>query len=419
MSSILPLLLSLLLPAASAEQESLLPTQSLSDGKTLLSPSEEFELGFFSPTGSSNRYLGIWYHKIPVQTVVWVANRIAPLHDKSGLLTIRPDGNLAVIDGEGSILWWTHLPSVADTSFAVLMDTGNLVLYTNNGDMGRAVSWQSFDHPTDTLLPGMRIGYDGKSNRSRRLTSWRNSADPAPGVFTYGLDHGDADQFFIWNGSRRHWRSGSWNGRSFNQIPGASNIFLFHFSLVKVEDEAYFEYSALYNNTRLKMDISGEIKCMLWYDTSRAWGVAWFAPSSSCGLYGSCGVNSICSEFEQAKCKCLPGYDPAPSPEVGCRRRRELVCGVEHGYLPAGKLKVPDMESLVEAKSVGLCRTECSKDCNCTAYVFANANGHGGSQCLHWFGGLVDVASMKEPYGAQHIFLKVSPSDLGNVLRVV
>jgi hypothetical protein len=50
-------------------------TQFIRDGDTIVSADGTYELGFFSPGKSRNRYLGIWYGKIPVQTVVWVANR--------------------------------------------------------------------------------------------------------------------------------------------------------------------------------------------------------------------------------------------------------------------------------------------------------------------------------------------------------
>ena len=56
-------------------------TQFIIDGDTVVSANGTYELGFLSPGKSKNRYLGIWYGKIPVQTVVWVANREAPLND--------------------------------------------------------------------------------------------------------------------------------------------------------------------------------------------------------------------------------------------------------------------------------------------------------------------------------------------------
>ena len=64
-------------------------SKSLSDGRTLVSKNGSFELGFFSPGSSKNCYVGIWYKNIPVKTVVWVANRLNPINDSSGLLIIN------------------------------------------------------------------------------------------------------------------------------------------------------------------------------------------------------------------------------------------------------------------------------------------------------------------------------------------
>ena len=68
--------------------DSITPSQRLSDGDTIVSREGNFALGFFSPGSSKNRYLGIWYKNIPVQTVVWVANKVRPINDSSGILMI-------------------------------------------------------------------------------------------------------------------------------------------------------------------------------------------------------------------------------------------------------------------------------------------------------------------------------------------
>ena len=64
-----------------------------------------FELGFFSPGKSKNRYLGIWYKKISEGTVVWVANRETPINDTSGVLKVGRDGNLLLFNGGNNMVW--------------------------------------------------------------------------------------------------------------------------------------------------------------------------------------------------------------------------------------------------------------------------------------------------------------------------
>ncbi|KAL2519341.1 G-type lectin S-receptor-like serine/threonine-protein kinase [Abeliophyllum distichum] len=73
--------------------DTLSTTQILRDGETMVSSDGSFELGFFSPENSNNRYVGMWYKKIPVTTVVWVANREVPLTNKSGVVEIDNQSN--------------------------------------------------------------------------------------------------------------------------------------------------------------------------------------------------------------------------------------------------------------------------------------------------------------------------------------
>ena len=66
--------------------------QIIRDGDTITSPGGSFELGFFSPDNSKNRYLGIWYKKVATGTVVWVANRQIPLTHSSGVSNLTDQG---------------------------------------------------------------------------------------------------------------------------------------------------------------------------------------------------------------------------------------------------------------------------------------------------------------------------------------
>ncbi|RXH83015.1 hypothetical protein DVH24_003513 [Malus domestica] len=48
--------------------------------------------------------------------------------------------------------------------------------------------WQSFDYPSDTWLPGMKLGWDLRTGLKQLLSSWKDSEDPSPGDFTYGIE---------------------------------------------------------------------------------------------------------------------------------------------------------------------------------------------------------------------------------------
>ncbi|KAL0301125.1 UNVERIFIED_CONTAM: G-type lectin S-receptor-like serine/threonine-protein kinase [Sesamum radiatum] len=105
----------------------LLPNQTIVVGQTLMSESQVFEMGFFSPGNSRNRYLGIWYVSTP-DVVVWVANRDEPVPDSGEvLLAIAGNGDL-VISSAGRVVWSTNSSGVAASPVLQLLDTGNLVL---------------------------------------------------------------------------------------------------------------------------------------------------------------------------------------------------------------------------------------------------------------------------------------------------
>jgi hypothetical protein len=104
-------------------------SQSISDGgRSLVSKYGSFELGFFSPGSSSNRYLGIWYKNIPLRTVVWVANRRHPIKDLSGVLMVNGSGNLLLLDQNRTVVWSANSTKKARNPIAQLLESGNLVL---------------------------------------------------------------------------------------------------------------------------------------------------------------------------------------------------------------------------------------------------------------------------------------------------
>ena len=151
-------------------------TQPIRDGDgggdVLVSNGEMFALGFFSPSKSNYRYVGIWYHKIPEKTVVWVANRDNPINNTSGFLSIDTKGNLVPFDNNDQTVpvWSTNSPSLPTNEYSVaqLLDSGNLVLFQNES---KKLLWQSFDYPTNTMLPNMKLGLDRRTGLNWFLTS--------------------------------------------------------------------------------------------------------------------------------------------------------------------------------------------------------------------------------------------------------
>lgn len=144
-------------------------TLIIKDPNTISSPKHVFKFGFFTPSNTTNRYLGIFYAATET-TVVWVANRDNPLTDFSGAVVLSDRGNLLLINGRNETVWSTNVTTSStamnskhDISVRIL-DIGNLVV---RDEAAGAIIWESFSQPSDVFLPTMKLSHDtntGKRN---------------------------------------------------------------------------------------------------------------------------------------------------------------------------------------------------------------------------------------------------------------
>ncbi|XP_044496996.1 G-type lectin S-receptor-like serine/threonine-protein kinase At4g27290 isoform X2 [Mangifera indica] len=211
--------LAFFLAKISIASDTVSPKQSINGSQTIVSSGKKFELGFFTPGNANDQYLGIWYKNIPVKTVVWVANRNKPLRNSSGILTFGKDGMLVILNQEGDVIWSSSSTHTAKSPVAQLLDTGNFVLKDASDSKVENYVWQSFDYPSDTLLPGMKLGWNLKTGLNRYLTSWKSSDDPSFGNYSYGLNRGGLPQFVLSRGSTVLFRSGPWCNTQFSGAP--------------------------------------------------------------------------------------------------------------------------------------------------------------------------------------------------------
>ncbi|XP_071914816.1 G-type lectin S-receptor-like serine/threonine-protein kinase LECRK3 [Coffea arabica] len=145
---------------------SLTPTGNSS---SWLSPSGIFALGFYQ---QRNGYaVGIFLAGIPQKTAVWTANRDSPIFSSNVSLILSTDGRLILQQPEGQDI--TVVDPSEPISSASMLDSGNFVLY----DSVKRIIWQSFEHPTNSLLPGQRLAAD------QELISSASETDDSKGIF--------------------------------------------------------------------------------------------------------------------------------------------------------------------------------------------------------------------------------------------
>lgn len=362
--------------------DTIYPGQYLSVNQTISSRNGRFELGFFKPVNSTHYYVGIWYSKLPVQTLVWVANRDKPILDPTtSTLQISEKGDLFIFNQSEIPLWSTNSSSNSmsfSTVVAVLEDSGNLVLRTSS-----VIVWQSFDHPTDTWLSGAKLGINKMTNAGQVYVSWRNSTDPASGPFSVKLDPNGTTMYYILKNGIKHWTCGMWLERvsSFSTDTVAINYTTVNF--VSNGEEHFYNYSVTNSSVlvRFVMDVSGQLQQLVWREDVQKWETIWAKPKDKCEVYAFCGANGACNQFSRwTTCKCLHGFRPK-SPRQwntgnytdGCLRRTPLQCnsGAKDGFKVIPNNRVPANEvNLTNIKSMEDCKSACLRDCSCTAYTY-------------------------------------------------
>nr|BAA92837.1 S60 S-locus receptor kinase [Brassica oleracea] len=396
-------------------------TFTISGNRTLVSPGDVFELGFFKTTSSSRWYLGIWYKKVYFRTYVWIANRDNPLSSSIGTLKIS-NMNLVLLDHSNKSVWSTNLTRGNERSpvVAELLANGNFVMrFSNNNDENEFL-WQSFDFPTDTLLPEMKLGYNLKTGLNRILTAWRNLDDPSSGDYYYKLEKRELPEFYVLrNGFEIH-RSGPWNGVRFSGIPENLKLSYMVYNFTENSEEVAYTFrmtnSSIYS--RLKVSSDGYLQRLTLIPKSILWNLFWSSPVDiRCDVYKVCGRYSYCDGNTSPLCNCIQGFDPWNMEQwnmgeaaSGCIRRTPLRCS-DDGFTRMRRMKLPETTNAIVDRSIGVkeCEKRCLSDCNCTA--FANADiRNGGTGCVIWTGELEDIRTYYDD--GQDLYVRLAAADL-------
>ncbi|KAH8480038.1 hypothetical protein H0E87_030313 [Populus deltoides] len=286
-----------------------------------------------------------------------VANRDRPLLDDGAVLAVdTDDGNLKILDENGDPFWSTALQSTSKPGnrLAKLLDSGNLVLCDSN-TLLTTILWQSFQHPTDTFLLGMKMNGDLK------LTSWKSQVDPKEGNFTFQLDE-ETDQFVISDGYIKHRTSG--NSSDF-------------FSSERMPDRI------------------GELQ--YWsFDVNTNWSLQWLGPGDKCSVFNACGNFGSCNLYN----------------------RSAAACGKNGTFLTLKNMRVGQTDNSFVVEDEKKCREECLDKCQCQAYSFVKEEVKirrdrqpGKNTCLIWMDDLKDLQE-EYSYDGPDLFVRVPIADI-------
>ncbi|KAH0658451.1 hypothetical protein KY289_027199 [Solanum tuberosum] len=398
-----------------------------------------FAFGFTPAVGTNDQYqLAIWFAQIPGdRTLVWSPNINSPV-SKDAILEFGTTGNLLLMDGDTTV--WASNTSEAGVELAVMSENGNFILYSTNLS---TIAWQSFSHPSDTLLPGQSLTV------SLELTS---SKSPSHGGYytlkmlqqptslslalTYNVpNYYDSSPEFYSNFSY-------WSGPDISNVTGDVTAVLdkagsFGIVYGSSSDGAVYVYkndgdygglSSAVNQTnsnvpsilrRLTLEVNGNLRLYRWdndVNGSRQWVPEWAAVSNPCDISGVCG-NGICNldrSKTNASCTCLPGTSTEGN-DVSCSGNPSVTgkCGPQHENLMS-QFKISTVQKtnyyFSESSVIGnysdkgtlsKCGDACLSNCDCVASVY----GLSEEKAYCWLLRSLEFGGFEDPVST--LFVKV------------
>ncbi|TYH02992.1 hypothetical protein ES288_A09G184700v1 [Gossypium darwinii] len=362
-------------PSSSGNPKNFLHTRSslsVEDDTDLLTSSDNtFTCGFYG-VGENAYYFSIWFTNSKDKTVAWMANRDKPVNGKGSKLSLHRDGAFVLTDVDGSITWEANTRTTY-VERAELLDNGNLVLKDSSGK----VVWQSFDFPTDTLLPHQRF------IKSKKLISILGRGNYGTGYFNFFFDTDNVLRL-VYDGPDIS--SVYWPNVDFDAFGnGRTN---FNSTRIAMLDEMGWFLSSDWLNfngsdsgfgirRRLTMDYDGNLRLYSLNIVSGLWTITWEAVRQLCSVHGLCGRNGICVYTPEPKCSCPPGYEMAdPSNwNKGCKPRFSRICSSKSPQqMKFVKMRYVDYYGFDSSYSPGItlesCKMRCLEDCQCNAFSY-------------------------------------------------
>ncbi|KAK9714170.1 hypothetical protein RND81_06G076300 [Saponaria officinalis] len=332
----------------------------------LTSPDNTFTCGFYS-FGANAFWFAIWFTDSIGHTVVWTANQDNPVNRLKSRITLRKDGALVLTDFDGSTAWISNTTSVA-VDRAELLNSGNFVIKGANGN----IVWQSFDYPTDTLLPTQHM------SNQKKLNSMKGPMNFGTGYFGFFFDSDNVLKI-MYDGPEI--TSIYWPNTELSVFAnGRTN---YNSSRIALLDETgRFNSSDQMQFTtvdvgvgikrRFTLDYDGNLRAYSLNESSGTWLITWQAISSQCDVRGLCGRNGICTYTPQPRCSCPPNYEPTDSTDwsKGCKPKFKRSCSDSH-FVEMSHVDYYGFDlNYSQSVSFQACRQICLSDCQCLAFSY-------------------------------------------------
>ncbi|KAM5577598.1 hypothetical protein ABKV19_008109 [Rosa sericea] len=381
-------------------------SSDISMGSSLFPPSSWpsasglFEFGFYQQ--GNGFAVGIWLVGVDRNTTVWTANRddppLLPSPNNTVQLQLTNDSKLVLTSEQGNevvIASAYYCATNGSVSSASMLDSGNFVLYNENDDR----IWESFNHPTDTILGGQTLPAGGQ------LVSSLSDADHSTGHFHLNMqtdgnlvlypansENSPIDAYYSSENSPTDYYETNeiLNPALYlNSTDGSLALINTTSSEVISDGNDDLANSTVYRAT---VGVNGVLTVYSHQmDPAKrklqAPVIMWNQPTDPCDVNGVCGLNSYCTlsddqshMIRQFDCHCLPGSDYADLNRrtMGCLRNYSEPACAAGGKENTTFYDIVTMENMTWADTPDFeatmtmeeCKRSCLEDCNCGAALF-------------------------------------------------
>ena len=222
-----------------AADDSLNPGDTFNTSSKLYSKSRKYFLEFYYTylaIVSANDYV-----------LVWEGYREQFVDQTDKVLSLNLSGVLKIESSsvKKPIILYSP-PQPINNTAATLLDTGNFVLQHLHSNGTTTLLWQSFDYPSQTLLPTKKLGVNHKTGHRWLLFSQLTIKRPTSGGFSLEWEPRE-QELMIRRRGKVCWKSGKLRNNRFENIPEDAQGVL-KYSIVSNGDEDTFSFTSTNEN---------------------------------------------------------------------------------------------------------------------------------------------------------------------------
>ncbi|KAC0969629.1 hypothetical protein FH972_027132 [Carpinus fangiana] len=368
------------------------------DNSTWTSPSGDFAFGFRRLPGEQEQFLlAIWFAKLPEETIVWFANRDYPWVERESKVELTTAGHLVFSSPSGMEYWRSNYTENPGVSHGAMLDAGNFVITSRDS----SIIWDSFNEPTDTILPTQVLGFGNKlfsslseDNYQRGKFQLRftennlmlNQIDVYTG-HPYGAYYTSQDVSELMLD-----KSGYLQVRN-SLSQNTSNLTMSNGHVIRADSNYY----------KATLDFDGILRVYAHpknFTRNDGWSAIWYVPDNIClsilDIVGSgpCGYNSICELGPLGKpdCQCAPGFSLLDVSDRygGCKQDDVSYmheCNEKGSVIAEDRFDFTEMEfadwpladyEMLQPTTIFECKKSCLRDCYCAVAIFQDPKYNNG-----------------------------------------